>query len=127
VKKGEAEFEHAAQAMLGILREVAARPDTDPHAFITYGTLSKRLSEQGFAVPYHGGPMPHLLEQVSADEDAAGRGLISALVVNQDTRMPSREGKGPNFYTMARTRFKRPGDDVAIWIREVQRIRNENH
>lgn len=58
-------------------------------AYLTYKQLSEHLAERGLVVPYHEGPMPHILGEASRREHAHGRGLISVLVVSPDTLMPS--------------------------------------
>jgi hypothetical protein len=97
--------------------------ENDPAGTITYMQLSTRLRvEHGIDVPYYMGPLPHILGEVSKREHESGRGMISVLVVEQDTRMPS-----SGFYRFAReSPFNRRGDDVEIWLNESRRVRAEH-
>ena len=99
------------------------REENDPAGTITYMQLSERLlAEHGIGVPYYMGPLPHILGEASRREHESGRGMISVLVVEQDTRMPS-----SGFYRFARqVPFNRRGDDVQIWLNEVRRVRGEH-
>ncbi|RKN15234.1 EVE domain-containing protein [Micromonospora musae] len=126
MRAGESEFDRAVVATTGILREIARDSQNETEALITYRQLSELLAQQGLQVPYHGGPMPYILEEASKREDAENRGLISALVVQQGPGgMPAEPSRG--FHRMARRRpFNRSGDDFSIWWNEVRRLRAEN-
>jgi hypothetical protein len=114
---GSLEFDEATEATLQILHGVAGTTD----GLMTYGELSSCLASEGFKVPAFPGPMPHLLAAASVREVAEGRGLISAVVVNGTTRMPS-----SGFFRVARERFGRAGDDMTLWLTECQRLRAEH-
>ena len=119
---GDADFEHAVGLILERLREAAARPGDVLDGWVTYKELSDWLAERGVHVPYHDGPLPHLLGAASEREHAQQRGMISALVVEQGTRQPS-----TGFYRLARgAPFHRVGDDQTLWWREVERVRAEH-
>jgi hypothetical protein len=123
MKVGDADFDEAVEAVLGILREVAAHGENDRDGRITYMQLSERLqAERGISVPYYQGPLPHILGEASKREHESGRGMISVLVVEQDTLMPS-----SGFYRIARAEpFNRRGTDEQIWLNESQRVRIEH-
>ncbi|MEU4643400.1 DUF3883 domain-containing protein [Micromonospora sp. NPDC023814] len=126
MQSGQPEFERAVDASIAILREIAGTAHSDADALITYRQLSEKLAEQGLRVPYHGGPMPHVLEEASLREHADGRGMVSALVVRQGQRRKPTTPSG-GFYRMARRKpFRRVGDDNEIWLTEVRRLRAEN-
>lgn len=115
-------FEAAVESTRSILRQVAARDENDARGYITYKELSTQLADLGYDVPYHAGAMPFLLAEVSRREHFEGRGMSSALVVEQDTRRPA-----AGFARFAAGEpFKRRGDDVSIWVVECQRLRREN-
>jgi hypothetical protein len=57
-----------------------------------------------------------VLAAIDRAEDAAGRPLLSAVVVRQTTGMP-----GATFFAFARE-LRDGGDDVALWERELQRV-----
>ena len=123
VKFGDVDFDEAVEAVLTILHEVAARNEEDPAGSITYMQLSERLRiDYGIDVPYHSGPLPYILGEASKREDDDGRGMISSLVVEQDTWRPS-----SGFFRIARQApFNRRGDDIELWLTESRRVRREH-
>jgi hypothetical protein len=123
MKVGDDDFNEAVDVVLGILHGVATRGENDPAGTITYMQLSERLrAEHGIDVPHYMGPLPHILGEASKREDENGRGMISVLVVEQGTRMPS-----SGFYRIAReSPFNRRGDDTQIWLDESRRVRAEH-
>jgi hypothetical protein len=121
VHKGDGEYEAAVRLTLALLHEAAQRDENDQAAFVTYKQLSEHLAEHDVDLPYYGGLMPDALADASRREAAEGRGLISALVVQQDIWTPS-----VGFYRFARSEFDRTGDDERIWVAECQRIRREH-
>ncbi|MET7966526.1 hypothetical protein [Micromonospora sp. NPDC005305] len=114
MRAGEPEFEQAVEVSVAILREAARDSRDDSDALVTYRQLSDLLAQHGLQVPYHGRPMPYILEEASLREHAANRGMVSALVVKQ-----GRDGKpttpSGGFYRMARRRpFVRRGANDGI-------------
>ncbi|WP_394428874.1 hypothetical protein [Streptomyces sp. SGAir0957] len=115
MQKGTLEYEEALDAVIEILRS-RARQGAAP---ISYGDLSSELAQLGHHVPPHEGPMPYLLEDASVRESPDGSlPLMSALVVLKDTGWPS----GGFFKLARRALYKRPGDDVVLWTREIERL-----
>jgi hypothetical protein len=124
VKVGDADFNEAVEAVLAILHEVATHQEDDPAGTITYKRLSERLRmDYGIDVPYHSGPLPYILGEASKREHNDGRGMISALVVEQDTGMPS----SGFFHISRQVPFNRRGDDVGLWLIESRRVRREHN
>jgi hypothetical protein len=113
VHKGDGEYEAAVRRTLALLHGAAQRHENDQAAFVTYKQLSEHLAEHDVDLPYYGGLMPEVLADASRREAAEGRGLISALVVQQDIWTPA-----VGFYRFARSEFGRAGDDESIWIAE---------
>ncbi|MGW2699912.1 hypothetical protein [Streptomyces sp. NPDC001340] len=115
MRKGSVEYEQALDAMVGILR-ARARQGAET---VEYGRLSIELQRLGHHVPPHEGPMPHLLEDASAEGSPDGSlPLLSALVVLKETRAPSR-----GFFRLARRApYHRPGDDTELWINELKEL-----
>ncbi|MDG9702408.1 hypothetical protein [Streptomyces sp. DH37] len=113
MRKGTLEYEQALDAVVEILRE-RARRGAEP---LSYKDLSDELAGLGHHVPYYKGPMPYLLEDASARDNPDGRlPMLSALVVSQSTRRPS-----GGFFSLARSEpYERPGDDTALWVRELK-------
>ncbi|MFF4960983.1 hypothetical protein ACFY2Z_28755 [Streptomyces sp. NPDC001222] len=81
--------------------------------------MSNELQRLDHQVAAHEGPMPHLLEDASARENADGSlPMLSALEVPQETRMPS-----GGFFKLARRAPYRPtGDDVELWVNELRAL-----
>lgn len=113
MQKGTLEYERALDAVIEILR-ARARQGATP---LQYGELSTELACLGHHVPPHEGPMPYLLEDASVQESPDGSlPLLSALVVLKDTGWPS----GGFFKLARRAPYKRLGDDVELWTRELK-------
>ncbi len=68
---------------------------------VYYSDLTKHIHSIGFGP--HDSSFHHLLGQISVEEDAAGRGMLSVLVVRREDGMP-----GQGFFDLA----KRLGRDV---------------
>jgi hypothetical protein len=93
-----------------ILAEVARR-----RALISYVELVACISSAH--LPPNDPAIGALLGELSADEDDAGRGLLSALVVRQDTGLP-----GTGFFRMAAGRGRSVDDRRACWEQERDRV-----
>ena len=61
--------------------------------------------------------LSRLLREVSLHEHAAGRPLLTAVVVSQDTRLPGR-----GFFALMRSLGFGEGGDEALFARELQRV-----
>ncbi|MFD7767329.1 hypothetical protein [Streptomyces sp. NPDC059787] len=115
MKKDTLEYEQALDAVVDVLRE-RARAGAAP---LTYGDLSSELARRGHHVPAFEGPMPYLLEDASVRESPDGSlPLLSALVVLRETGQPS----GGFFKLARRAPYERPGDDMQLWIEEINRL-----
>jgi uncharacterized protein (TIGR02646 family) len=112
-------FEDIAEATMSILQEVARRDVNDPASVVTYHELRCELERRGLKVSYDEAGMLYILDELSLRADAARRGMISALVVQADTRRPPRE-----FFKLARQKpFDRAGDDDSLWLMECATVR----
>jgi hypothetical protein len=60
----------------------------------------------------------HLLGEVSSEEDAAGRGMLSVIVVHKDGDMQP----GPGFFDLARDLGRDTSDILVCWITELRRV-----
>jgi hypothetical protein len=79
---------------------------------IFYSELTTHIGSIGFGphdVSFH-----HLLGQISVEEDAAGRGMLSALVVHKDDGMP-----GQGFFDLAQRLGRNVADRERCWSEEV--------
>jgi hypothetical protein len=83
-----------------LLVDVAARGTT-----ITYDELRADLAFDGDLVP--------VLRALSVEEDDAGRGLLTAVVVRTDTGLP-----GEGWFRLAAERDRGAGERVEVWRRE---------
>jgi hypothetical protein len=84
------EWVAAKQEMRAILIERSKAAGT-----ITYGELVGRM--QSVPLEPQGYALHHMLGDVSRAEEAAGRGMLTAIVVLQDNGMP-----GDGFFALAR-------------------------
>jgi len=60
----------------------------------------------------------HLLGEISSEEDAAGRGMLTAIVVHKSGDMQP----GPGFFELAKTRGRDTRDLLACWIKEFNKV-----
>ena len=85
---------------------------------ISYTDLSARVT----AVPLdaHSPLLPHILGEVSTEENVAGRGMLTVLVVRRGETMPVK-----GFFELAR-KLGRTGSDMDIWIAELKKVHDAN-
>jgi len=118
---GDVEFGRAVEAVVAFLSASARRASDYGDALVTYTQLSDHLQAEGFPVPVRGPLLSEILRQASLNEQAAGRGVISALVVAARNGRPSTLAS--RFYQLARSApFNRRGDDMSIWTGEAQKV-----
>jgi hypothetical protein len=60
----------------------------------------------------------HLLGEVSCDEDAAGRGMLSVIVVHKSGDMQP----GPGFFELAKKQGRDTSDILTCWIKELKKV-----
>jgi hypothetical protein len=60
----------------------------------------------------------HLLGEISSDEDAAGRGMLTVVVVHKSGDM----APGPGFYELAESLGRQVVDKDVFWIQELNLI-----
>ena len=61
--------------------------------------------------------LPSLLREISIDENAAGRGLLTSIVVRDDTGLP-----GGGFFKLATELGRATSDRGEVWREEVERV-----
>ena len=99
-------------AILERLTEVARRGEITSYAEIA------RLAHVDLDNPHFGAVIGRLLDEINRAEHAAGRPLVSAVVVSKERNMP-----GPGFFDCARTLgLYRDGDDLGYWVEELGRV-----
>jgi hypothetical protein len=59
-----------------------------------------------------------MLGEISSEEDAAGRGMLSVIVVHKDGDMQP----GPGFFGMAKELGRDTSDILKCWIEELKRV-----
>jgi hypothetical protein len=82
---------------------------------MTYTDLCGDISAIRFEP--HDQSLAHLLGQVSTEEDAAGRGMLTAVVVHKHDGWP-----GPGFFDLARSLGRRVVDKEQMWIAEIKEL-----
>ena len=60
----------------------------------------------------------HFLDEVSAEEDEAGRGLLTVIVVHKQGDMQP----GTGFFELAESRGRDASDVLACWIDEAKKV-----
>ena len=97
---------------------VAIRAVASNRGLIFYSDLVKRISS--CALEPYGEPLAKMLGEISTDEDAAGRGLLTAVVVRREDGRP---GRG-FFDKLARDRVfpdTESGRD-RFWVNELEGV-----
>ena len=59
-----------------------------------------------------------MLGEISSEEDEAGRGMVSVLVVHKDGDMRPR----PGFFSLAADRGREIADQDRVWVGEFNRV-----
>lgn len=103
--------------ILQVLRDVARRSEGKT---ISYSQLSAKLTK--FPIPPESPALREMLCEVSESEDAAGRGMLSVVVVKKTgDKMP-----GNGFFNLA-TRLGRVAPSrEALWISEMKLVHAAN-
>lgn len=69
-------------------------------------------------IEYHDPRLFHFLGEISAEESAAGRGMLTALVVHKHGDMQP----GPGFFELAQELGHDTSDILKFWIEEVKAV-----
>ena len=101
--------EEARKAMI----DAARRRDLIP-----YSDLAARITS--CILGPHDPRLARLLGDISTEEDEAGRGMLSVLVVHKT----GDQKPGPGFFTLARSRGRDATDEDRCWIEELQKVYN---
>jgi hypothetical protein len=103
------------QAMRAIIEHARATGGT-----ITYGQLTIKITAIRFDP--HDYAFHAMLYQISELEEAAGRGLLSALVVHAPDATKGANMPGDGFWACAADFGRNVGDREKCWIAEVKRL-----
>ena len=83
---------------------------------IPYSDLVKQISR--IKLEAHDPRLFHLLGEISSDEDAEGRGMLTALVVHKHGDMQP----GPGFFELAQRLGRDTEDILKCWVEELHRV-----
>ena len=111
----ELQWENGKREMLEILRQRASQKQ-----LIAYSELSSKLTS--IQIGPHESAMGAILGQISEEEDACGRGMLSVIVVHRDG--DGKPGKG--FYDCAVGLGRDVTDRDRMWIEELKRVYTES-
>ncbi|HDS1229905.1 TPA: hypothetical protein ACKP0F_000282 [Stenotrophomonas maltophilia] len=106
-----AQWDAARQQAKAILVDVATRKGR-----IAYSELVGQIS--ALRLEPHDARLFHLLGEISSDEDKAGRGMLSAIVVHKSGDMQP----GPGFFELARSLGRNTTDPLVCWISEFNKV-----
>jgi len=62
--------------------------------------------------------LAHMLGEISEEEDATGRGMLSVIVVHKDGDMQP----GPGFFQLAKKLGRDTSDKTTCWVEELRRV-----
>ncbi len=105
------DWDAAKDEAKAILIEVARRKGR-----IAYSELSGQI--QAINIEAHDPRMFHLLGEISVEEEEAGRGMLTAIVVHKSGDMQP----GPGFFELAKSLGKDTSDILACWVNEFNRV-----
>lgn len=106
-----AQWDAAKKQAKDILVEVAKRKGR-----IAYSELVVQIN--ALNLDPHDARLFHLLGEISSEEDSAGRGMLTAIVVHKSGDMQP----GPGFFELAKTLGKDTRDQLVCWISEFNKV-----
>lgn len=83
---------------------------------IPYSDFVRKL--RSIKLEHHDPRLFHFLGEVSVEENDAGRGMLTALVVHKHGDMQP----GPGFFELAKKLGHKSGDIEKFWISEVKKV-----
>jgi hypothetical protein len=106
-----ADWEKAKQEMRELIIEHARSVQLLSYSDLVRGVRAIQLQ-------MHSDAMAAMLGEISSEEDAAGRGMLTAIVVDKsDLQRP-----GAGFFTLAKRLGRDTSDPERFWITEVNRV-----
>jgi len=106
-----AQWESAKEQAKAVLSEVATRKGR-----IAYSELVEQIT--ALSLEPHDPRLFHLLGEISTEEDHAGRGMLTAIVVHKSGDMQP----GPGFFELAKSLGKNTKDPLVCWITEFNKV-----
>lgn len=83
---------------------------------IPYSDLAARI--KSVRLEAHDQRLFHLLGEISEEEDASGRGMLSVIVVHKVGDMQP----GPGFFELAKQLGRDTSDILACWVAELKKV-----
>lgn len=99
------------EEILRVLMETARFRKTIPYSELVQQVHAVNLEPDSRA-------LAHILGEISTEEDAASRGMLSVVVVHKDGDMQP----GPGFFQLAKKLGRDTTDKELCWIAEVQKV-----
>jgi len=112
----DTDWERAKAEARGLLVEVAGTVD----GFISYSELVGKVKAISFDP--RDSRLWYLLRQISSEEDAAGRGMLTALVTHAHGDMMPGEG----FFDLAKALGYDTRDELGFWLEQVAIVRRRH-
>ena len=113
-------FEHGLpESVWSNAKEEARRAMIDAarrRGVISYSELVGRVTS--CRLEPHDLRLAHMLGEISSEEDDAGRGLLTVVVVHKSGDMKP----GSGFFTLARSRGRETADWQRFWLEELERV-----
>jgi hypothetical protein len=106
------QWEAAKEEMRQLLAEYARQERTVSYSELVFNLHTIKLDPDSYA-------LAHLLGEISTEEDVAGRGMLSAIVVHKEDKRP---GKG--FFELARRLGRDTTESDSCWIKELNHLYN---
>lgn len=106
-----AQWDFAKQQAKDILVSVARRRGRIPYSELVAQVTALRLEA-------YDSRFFHLLGEISSEEDAAGRGMLTAIVVHKSGDMQP----GPGFFELAKSLGRNTKDVLACWVTEFNKV-----
>lgn len=106
------QWQDAKAEATAVLKERAARRSNQT---ISYSDLVDQI--KSIKLEPHDTRLAHMLGQISSEEDAAGRGMLTVLVVHKGDVSP-----GDGFFELARSLGRDVRDREKAWITEFNRV-----
>jgi hypothetical protein len=105
------DWQRGKEEMREVLRRVAAG-----RAMIAYSELSNEI--RSIRIEPFGLPMSEMLGEISEEEDAAGRALLTVIVVHKSGDMEP----GTGFYDLAAKLGRDTSDKLRLWVSELHKV-----
>ena len=99
--------EEARQVMIAVARRGRV---------ISYSDLVGKITS--CHLDAHGPHLAHMLGEISSEEDEAGRGLLTVVVVHKTGDMKP----GPGFFELAQSVGRNTADGEQFWIEELRQV-----